>query len=111
MRTKIVVGFGIVSIARLVTRDLEFHGAPLRAGDMILLPTVLHGLDERENPDPMRVDFARGNARPSTFGPGAHHCVGTPSKPHGYWYILFQDRGADVRGRLDNDRVDPVTGR
>jgi cytochrome P450 len=68
--------FGIVSIARLVTRDLAFHGAPLRAGDMILLPTVLHGLDERENPDPMRVDFARGNARHSTFGQGAHHCVG-----------------------------------
>jgi camphor 5-monooxygenase len=68
--------FGVVSIARLVTRDLDFHGAPLKAGDMILLPTVLHGLDERENPDPMTVDLARGSARHSTFGQGAHHCVG-----------------------------------
>jgi len=73
---ELVRRFGIVSIARLVTRDLVFHGAPLRAGDMILLPTVLHGLDERENADPMSVDFARGNARHATFGQGAHHCVG-----------------------------------
>lgn len=68
--------FGVVSIARLVTRDLDFHGAPLRQGDMILLPTVLHGIDERENPDPMRVDFTRGSTRHSTFGQGPHHCVG-----------------------------------
>jgi cytochrome P450 len=68
--------FGVVSIARLVTRDVDFHGAPLREGEMILLPTVLHGLDDRENEDPMRVDFDRRSTRHSTFGQGAHHCVG-----------------------------------
>jgi cytochrome P450 len=73
---ELVRRFGIVSIARLVTRDLDFHGAPLHCGDMILLPTVLHGLDERENADPTRVDFGRSHARHSTFGQGAHHCVG-----------------------------------
>jgi cytochrome P450 len=68
--------FGVVSIARLITRDLEFHGAPLKKGEMILVPTVMHGIDDRENDDPMKVDFARGSTRHSTFGQGAHHCVG-----------------------------------
>src|SRR5215471_1826519 len=41
----------------------------------------------------------------------AHHHVGISSKSHGYWDILFQDRSVDVRGWLDDDRVDPGTGR
>jgi cytochrome P450 len=68
--------FGVVTIGRLITRDLEFHGAALKQGEMIVLPTALHGLDERENTAPMQVDFARKGARHSTFGQGVHHCVG-----------------------------------
>lgn len=68
--------FGVVTIGRLVTRDLDFHGAALKQGDMIVLPTALHGLDERENPEPLRVDFGRKAHRHSTFGLGVHHCVG-----------------------------------
>ena len=68
--------FGVVTIGRLITRDLEFHGAALKQGEMIVLPTALAGLDERENAAPMQVDFARKAARHSTFGQGVHHCVG-----------------------------------
>jgi cytochrome P450 len=68
--------FGVVSIARMATRDVDFHGARIKEGEMMLIPTVLHGLDERENRDPLRVDFARTGARHSTFGQGPHHCVG-----------------------------------
>jgi cytochrome P450 len=37
---------------------------------------MLHGLDERENPDPLKVDFNRQSRRHSSFGQGPHHCVG-----------------------------------
>src|SRR3546814_13663299 len=41
--------FAVVSEARMVAKDQVFHGVELRHGDMILLPTVLHGLDATEN--------------------------------------------------------------
>jgi camphor 5-monooxygenase len=69
--------FGLVSVSRLITRDVEFHGAPLKKDDLILLPSLLHGLDERENADPMKVDFTRARRRHSSFGQGTHHCVGS----------------------------------
>jgi cytochrome P450 len=69
--------FGLVSVSRLITRDIDFHGAPLRKDDLILLPSMLHGLDERENADPMKVDFTRKRHRHSSFGQGTHHCVGS----------------------------------
>jgi cytochrome P450 len=68
--------FGLVSICRLVTRDVEFYGVPLKKDELILLPSMLHGLDERINPNPMTVDFNRSGHRHSGFGQGPHHCVG-----------------------------------
>jgi cytochrome P450 len=68
--------FGLVSTARVITRDAEFHGVQLKEGEIMMAPTQLPGLDERENPDSMRVDFARPQHRHATFGQGPHHCVG-----------------------------------
>jgi cytochrome P450 len=68
--------FPIVTQARVVTRDQEFGGAKLREGDVVVLPSALHGLDERENEKPLEVDFNRSNGQHSTFGQGAHRCVG-----------------------------------
>ena len=68
--------FGLVSICRLVTRDVEFHGVQLKKDELILLPSMLHGLDERVNANPMSVDFHRLGHRHSSFGQGPHHCVG-----------------------------------
>lgn len=69
--------FGLVSIAREVRHDIaDFHGVTLKAGDMIAIPTQVHGLDPRVNPDPLAIDPARKRARHSTFGSGPHMCPG-----------------------------------
>lgn len=69
--------FAVVSDARYVVADMEFHGAQLKAGDLILLPTALHGLDDSQHDDPMKVDIARRNvAAHSTFAQGPHRCAG-----------------------------------
>ncbi len=66
----------IVSDSREITRDTELAGVQLKAGEMIVLPTALHGLDDRENADPMAVDFHRTTCSHSTFGNGIHKCMG-----------------------------------
>jgi cytochrome P450 len=68
--------FPVVADARMVAQDMVYRGVQLRRGDMILLPTALHGLDERENPDPWNLDFSRKNVSHSTFGGGPHRCAG-----------------------------------
>jgi cytochrome P450 len=68
--------FPIVQNGRLVVSDYEFSGVSMKAGDVVIMPGVLHGLDEREHADPLTVDFRRKSAVHSTFGNGAHRCPG-----------------------------------
>lgn len=68
--------YPLVTVGREVTHDMMFEGAALKQGEMIVAPTLLHGLDEAENQDPMTVDFARVEVRHSTFGSGSHTCPG-----------------------------------
>lgn len=68
--------FPLVTIAREVVADISYHGAELKKGEMVALATVLGGLDEEANPDPMKVDFQRRGARHVTFGTGPHRCPG-----------------------------------
>ncbi len=68
--------FPVVAQARLVTQDIVRDGVELKSGDMVLVPSTLHGLDERVNPDPMRLDFSRKGGSHATFGGGAHICAG-----------------------------------
>lgn len=69
--------FPVVNQGRLVVNDMDYKGVALRAGDQIILPTSLHGLDERKFDDPLRVDFSRPTPIHSTFGNGAHRCPGS----------------------------------
>ena len=69
--------FGIPNTARLITRDMQYKGVEFHAGEQILLPKSLHGLDERRYPDPLRVDFSRGVQRHAAFGEGPHRCPGS----------------------------------
>jgi camphor 5-monooxygenase len=68
--------FGLVVIARTVKHDMEYRGVQLKAGEMVCIPTQIHGLDDKINADPMRVDFTRPRARHSAFGSGPHMCPG-----------------------------------
>lgn len=68
--------FPVVSDARMAAVDQTFCGVELKKGDMILLPTALHGLDESVNADPWNLDWERKAPLHSTFGGGPHRCAG-----------------------------------
>jgi len=69
--------FSLVADGRLIRNDTVFDDTPLKRGEMILLPQLLPGLDERENRCPMQVDFQRENIVHTTFGHGPHLCAGS----------------------------------
>lgn len=68
--------FPIVVDAREVAQDQEFEGVHLRKGDMLLAPTVLHGLDGEEYDRPLEVRIDRRSPHHTTFGSGVHICPG-----------------------------------
>jgi cytochrome P450 len=69
--------FPIVVSGRLVTRDVDFHGVQMKPGDVVTLPTMLAGRDEREFENPDRIDFRREKLTHITFAAGPHRCVGS----------------------------------
>lgn len=64
------------NVAREVVADTEFRGVLMKAGDMVLTPTSMAAIDEREYPDPLAIDFDRANKRSLVFGSGPHQCIG-----------------------------------
>ena len=68
--------FPVVAQARLVVQDVERDGVLLKQGEMVLIPSTLHGTDARANEDPLTLDFGRKAISHSTFGGGAHICAG-----------------------------------
>jgi cytochrome P450 len=68
--------FPVVTGAREVRNDMEYRGVIMKRGEMIVAPTQLAGLDERENERPMEVDFRRTRSIHATFGSGVHLCPG-----------------------------------
>lgn len=69
--------FSIVSTARVVQYDMEFDGAMLKQGDMVLAPTPFIATDAELYENPYEVNFARRMqfAQP-VFGRGPHICAG-----------------------------------
>ena len=68
--------FGVVVAAREVRRNVILDGVSLKEGDLIVVPTLMNGLDGRENPNPLKVDFHRDSVRQTLFGNGSHKCPG-----------------------------------
>jgi cytochrome P450 len=69
--------FSPTNLAREAKADMMFAGARLKAGDPILLPTCLHGLDEQCWERPLEVDFQRRPILHLAFGTGVHRCIGS----------------------------------
>lgn len=69
--------FPIVNQGRCIRQDIVYDGVTMKAGEMIIMPTTLHGLDERVFPDSLIVDFNRPTPMHSTFGNGPHRCPGS----------------------------------
>jgi cytochrome P450 len=67
---------GVTNTGRYITGDFVYKGVQLKTGDLIQVPNVLFGLDERVNPDPLTVDFRREPVRQAAFGNGPHTCPG-----------------------------------
>ena len=65
------------ALARTVTRDMEFHGCSMRAGDRVLLAWASANRDESVFEDPDLVDIERWPNRHTAFGIGIHRCAGS----------------------------------
>lgn len=63
--------------ARTVTRDVEFAGCPMRAGDRVLLSEASACRDEAAFPDADRFVADRMPNRHVAFGVGIHRCPGS----------------------------------
>ncbi|MCH8134135.1 MAG: cytochrome P450 [Myxococcales bacterium] len=62
--------------ARWVTRDVEFYGQVVPKDSKITLLTASGNRDEREFPDPDRLDVTRNIDRHLSLGFGIHFCLG-----------------------------------
>jgi cytochrome P450 len=69
--------YSFVEDARTLTRDAEFAGVTMRAGDRIMLPTSSAGRDESQFPHALEVDFHRYPNRHIAFASGPHRCLGS----------------------------------
>ncbi len=69
----------VQGLPRLVTRDTELGGQPLKAGELIMLRYGAANRDERQFENPDDVDLHRQKAGMQlAFGSGVHHCIGAP---------------------------------
>ena len=69
--------YPIVQTARKATQDIDFHGCPVKAGDMASFSLAFAGRDESAYPNAREVDLDRGVTRHLSFGGGPHRCLGS----------------------------------
>lgn len=67
--------YGLTCNGRKVVEDLDFHGVPMRRGDVVALPSFLSARDPRAYVDPHVVNIDR-KAQHITLGTGIHLCLG-----------------------------------
>jgi cytochrome P450 len=66
-----------VTMARLVAKDQDFHGCPMKTDDWVLLPFPAANRDPAEFPDADEVVLDRLENRHAAFGLGIHRCLGS----------------------------------
>ncbi|MGW0200986.1 cytochrome P450 [Nonomuraea sp. NPDC003201] len=68
----------LTQAARLPTADVEIDGTPIPASSMVINWLLSANYDERQFPDPYRLDPGRQPNRQYAFGHGIHFCLGAP---------------------------------
>lgn len=66
-----------VTMARMVAKDHEFHGCPMKEGDWVLLPFPAANRDPQVFAHADHVVLDRTENRHATFGLGIHRCIGS----------------------------------
>jgi pimeloyl-[acyl-carrier protein] synthase len=61
---------------RIALVDFEWHGAPIKQGDMVYFMLAAGNRDPQVYEDPDHLDFDRKRKLPLMFAPGLHHCIG-----------------------------------
>jgi len=69
--------FAFVAPARKVTEDVDFHGCPLKKGDMVLVPLSAATRDPSAFDDPTTFIPERAVQNHIAFGAGPHRCLGS----------------------------------
>lgn len=63
--------------ARKATKDVEIGGCPVKAGEMVMLPTAVTNRDPERYENPTAVDLGRKTSNHIAFGSGPHRCLGS----------------------------------
>jgi len=67
----------IIEGGRVVTQDIDFHGAPMKAGDIVWLGFAAGSRDPRKFENPTEFVMGRENVNQHLgFGAGIHRCIG-----------------------------------
>jgi cytochrome P450 len=66
-----------VTMARLVTEDVEYGGCPMKEGDKVLMNFPAANRDPEAFEDPHVVRLDRAHNRHVAFGSGIHRCAGS----------------------------------
>ena len=74
---ELVRAYPIVQTGRKATRDIDFHGCPIKKGDLIELPLAMANRDPREHERGGSVDLDAPRPRHISFGAGPHRCLGS----------------------------------
>ena len=68
--------FGTPALSRRVRCDMVYKGVEMRAGEPVLLPTMLANRDDDIYPRSEALDIERHPKKVLTFGAGPHRCLG-----------------------------------
>ncbi|MGO9158834.1 cytochrome P450 [Mycobacterium sp.] len=74
---ELVRAYSIVQTGRKVTRDVVFHGCPIKEGEVVELPLGMANRDPHEHVRGGTVDFDAPRPRHIGFGAGPHRCLGS----------------------------------
>ncbi|MBY8850685.1 cytochrome P450, partial [Saccharothrix sp. MB29] len=73
---RFIPGGAAGGLMRVATEDVEVGGTLIRAGDGVIAVTNSANRDDEVWADPDRFDITRAPGPHTSFGHGAHHCVG-----------------------------------